>query len=292
MNERTDSPAHPRANAQPSAAGEVVAVMGAGSMAGAVATAMLTGPAFTEQGHTMRVTTRSATPEWAATHDRVELTLSKDDADANRRAARGASTVMLGVRPEHMQQLVDEIADDLEDGAVVLSIAAAITLDDLEQWLPQHVAVVRAMPNLPVDIGEGVTAVTLGSRVTDEQADRVTGLLQPTGELVFGDEAQLDVLTAVSGAGPAYVSYLIEGLIRATVEQGVDEQSATSIAHAIVRGSIARLDATDSDAAALRAGMMHPGNITDTSMRTLDAQGVMEAMSAAVASGVAKARGN
>lgn len=269
----------------------LIAVIGGGAMGSAVAKAVLRSGALAEAtGVVMRLTTRSSRPAWAEADPRVEVLREVDRPDANRIAVDGADVVLLGVRPEHVAAVVTEIAPALSAGAVVVSLATAPGVEALEAMLPEGVGAVRAMSNLPTDIGQGVVGTVAGSRATREQVELVDALLAPAGFVIPVDEAQFDVISAVPGAGPAYVSYFIEALTRAVVAQGFDERLAERIVLATVRGAVARLDATGEDVEQVRRTMMHPGNITDTSMRKLDELGVPEAFEAAVSVGVARAR--
>lgn len=255
-------------------------------MGGAVARALLRSPL----APLVMITTRSSHPSWVAQEPAALLLVEADHPGANVRAIEGADVVVLGVRPEHLEALVTEVIPHLSEAAVVLSLSAGTSLARLEELLPERVGVVRAMANLPVDIGAGVIGTVSSARTTDAQLALVDALLEPAGLVLAVDEQQFEVITAVPGAGPAYVSYFIEALTSATVAQGLDAQTAQRIALAVVRGAIARLDATGEDPERVRRTMMHPGNVTDTSMCTLDEFGVPAAFEAAVAAGVERAR--
>lgn len=268
-----------------------IAVIGAGSMAGAVASAMLASEMLDREGETvLRATTRTSRPPWAVEHSGVELMVGNRDDGVNRRAVEGASVVMLGVLPDQVEAAAVEIAPYVSDGAVVMSIAAGGSIARLEEIFPDHVGIVRVMPNLPVDVGEGVLGLISSARTTKAQLYLVKELLAAAGTVVVvDDEAQFDLFTALPGVGPAYVSYVLEAMIEGIVVHGLPRPAAEQIAHAIVRGSVARLDATDGDAAAVRRGMAQPGNVTDASMRVLDERGVSNAIVEAMRAGVARA---
>lgn len=269
----------------------IVAVVGGGDMAGAVARAMLTAPGLAEaDGIVMRVTTGSSRPEWAEADPAVELLTVAEDPEANRRAVAGARLVMLGVQPGDMERVAAEIAPAVAEGAVVVSVSVRPSLEVLERILPEHVGVVRILPNLPIDIGEGVIGVAGGARASEEQLELLNALLATSSLVVPVDEEGLDMFSTIVGAAPAYTSYLIEALTAAAEAQGTPPGEAERIVRAAMRGAILRLDATGTTALELRQSMMHPGNVTDTAMRTLDARGVRESIEAAVAAGLARTR--
>ena len=275
---------------------EAIAILGAGAMAGAVTRSMLRSPVFdAPSAPDVRVTTHRSSPRWAEEHPGVSIAKTAEDAGANRAAVQGASFVMLGVLPEHMEAVAEDIAPHLEAGAVVVSVAAAPGFATLERILPDSVGVVRTMPNLPVDIGEGVIGIARGKHVSDAQFALVTELLSPAGLLVTVDEAQLDVFTAIPGGGPAYVSYFIESMVQGAVRQGLSEAAATAIVMAIFRGSIARLDAYAGDPengthTGVSRSMLVPGNVTHTGVSHLEKYGVSGLIGDALAAGVGRAR--
>lgn len=268
-----------------------IAVLGVGAMGTAVACTMLKSEAFNNaDAAAMLVTTRTSRLSWAADHPAVRVVREADNPAANREAAEDADVIVLGVRPEHLETVASDVAPVVRQGAVVVSLAAGTSLDALQRILPRGTGVVRAMVNLPIDIGEGVIGTVSSPETSRRQSDLVDRLLAPAGLVIPVGEEQFDIITAVPGAGPAYVSYFIEALTHATAAQGLPEQDSRRIVLAIVRGAIGRLDATGGDAEEVRHSMMHPGNVTETSMRKLDELGVFEAFGAAVDAGVARAR--
>ena len=137
----------------------IVAVLGAGNMAGAVAQAIAAGGTAAQ----VRLTTGSSVPEWAATFEHVTHRALAQDADANREAAAGADVVILGVKPHAILDLAREIAPALDPGALVISVAGGVTLERLTGALPSHSIPVRTMPNTPVAVGRGITAYALAA---------------------------------------------------------------------------------------------------------------------------------
>ena len=277
--------------------GDAVAVLGAGDMAGAVTRSLIKAPVFSTAGAPqVRLTTHRSTPSWAEGLPNTSFAQTATNPEANREAVRGAGFVMLGVMPDQMEALATEIAPHLEPGAVVVSVAAAPGLAALERILPDTVGVVRAMPNLPVDIGEGVIGLVRGTHVSDEQLATVVEMLDPTGLVVtVDDEAQLDLFTAIPGGAPAYVSYFIDAMVQASVRQGMAADDAWNIVLASFRGLIARLDAYAGDSengttAGVKRGMLIEGNVTHTGISHLEAHGVADTISDAIAAGVGRAR--
>ncbi|KNC17265.1 pyrroline-5-carboxylate reductase, partial [Arthrobacter sp. RIT-PI-e] len=202
-----------------------------------------------------RVTATLRRPERAeelrARHGIDALAPGADD-DANTRAVRDADIVVLGVKPVGIVPLAREIADALAPGAVVLSVAAAVSIAMIEAALPAGQPVIRSMPNTPSRLGRGVLSVSAGSAAGPEPMERARQLLAPAGTVVEIPEHQVDALSAVSGSGPAYAFYLAEAMADAGVELGLDAQLATLIARATVAGAGGMLAEAGADAVAHR----------------------------------------
>ena len=151
-----------------------LAFLGTGSMNGAILRGVLAGG--TEKG-AVRATTRSASSaEKLRDETGVTVFAGEEDAEANRTAVKGADVVLLGVKPYAILDLAREIAPALDPGTVVVSVAAGVTLDALQNALPQGQPVVRSMPNTPSSVGRGVLSVTPGEHASREQLDAVKDL--------------------------------------------------------------------------------------------------------------------
>ncbi|MBO0712006.1 MAG: pyrroline-5-carboxylate reductase, partial [Acetobacteraceae bacterium] len=154
--------------------------------------------------------------------------------------------------------------------AVFLSIMAGRTLGGMRDLLGTNAAIVRAMPNTPAAIGQGVTVVCPGTGVSAAQSRLCEALLAAIGTVAWiEDEALLDAVTAVSGSGPAYVFLLAELLEQAAIEQGIPRDLARLLARRTVEGSGALLGASTEEADALRRAVTSPGGTTEAALRVL-----------------------
>lgn len=200
-------------------------------------------------------------------------------------AVREATTVLILVKPQDMAALLQEIAADLADGTVVVSLAAGIRLDTLEASLPSGVAAVRAMPNTPALVDRGITAITPGSTCTPVQADYVESLLSAVGPVVRVPESLQDAVTATSGSGPAYVFLLVESMIAAARELGLDDETARALVVQTVLGAATMAAQPGADAATLRQQVTSPNGTTAAALAAFEAGGfrdlVLRAMTAA-----------
>jgi pyrroline-5-carboxylate reductase len=180
--------------------------------------------------------------------------------------------VVIAVKPNQLATALVELAPGAR-GSVFLSIAAGKTLAQLEAGLGAGAAVVRAMPNTPAAIGQGISALVANSAVTPAQRALCEELLAAVGATAWlDDEGDMDAVTAVSGSGPAYVFLLIECLERAAVDAGLAPELARRLALATVAGAGAYAAAADEPAAELRRRVTSPGGTTQAALEVLGAE--------------------
>jgi pyrroline-5-carboxylate reductase len=203
-------------------------------------------------------------------------------AAGNAEAAAGSDVVVLAVKPKDVPGVCADLAGTLSPDALVVSVAAGITTADLAGRLPAGTRVVRVMPNTPATIGRGIAALSAGGAAQQRDLDLVAGLLAGTGETVQVPEAQQDVVTAVSGSGPAYVFYLLEAMRDAGVAGGLEPELALRLARHTVAGAAELALASDQDPAVLRERVTSPGGTTLAAITELDERGVRDAVGHAV----------
>lgn len=251
-----------------------LAVLGAGVMGTAVLSALL------EAGAVEASDVRASTLDDAA---RAHLT---DDVGVrvvdNREAVTGADIVLIAVKPDAVRGLLREVRDDIADGALVICVAAGISLDTLEAALPEGAAVVRVMPNTPTIVREGMLAMSPGKECSPRQIEAARELLGHLGSVVTVPEKQQDAVTGVSGSGPAYVFAFVDALVEAGVVQGLPRPVATELAVQTLYGAAALLRRSGEHPALLREKVTSPGGTTAAGLRVLDARGLRSAVVDAV----------
>ena len=189
----------------------------------------------------------------------------------------GTNLVVLAVKPQQLRDAARALAPHLPSipGPVVLSIAAGIRLADLERWLNGYGRLVRAMPNTPALIGKGISGAFAAASVDAEGRSLVSSVLAAAGEQIWvDDEATLDVVTAVSGSGPAYVFYFLEALDAAATELGIAAADARRLALSTFAGSIALAQASEAEPATLRAQVTSKGGTTERAIASMEAAAV------------------
>ena len=188
----------------------------------------------------------------------------------NTEAAALADTLVLVVKPQDMEALLQEIADHVRDDDLVVSLAAGITTEFLESHLPQGRAVVRVMPNTPALVDQGMAALSAGSFCSAEQLDVAQSLLAATGRVAVVPEKLQDAVTAISGSGPAYIFYVVEAMIEAGVVLGMPRTMATELVVQTLYGAATMMRETGQHPTVLREQVTSPGGTTAAALRELD----------------------
>ncbi len=182
----------------------------------------------------------------------------------------GADLVVLAVQPKDLAAVMRDVGPGLTDGQVVVSIVAGAVMNTLLDGLG-HDAVIRVMPNTPAQIGAGMTVWTASSAVPEAQMEATRRILQTLGEeLYVADERLVDMATALSASGPAYVFLFIEALIDAGVYLGMPRDMARKLTLQTVAGSTRLVDETALHPAQLKDMVTSPGGTTIEALRTFE----------------------
>jgi pyrroline-5-carboxylate reductase len=212
----------------------------------------------------------------------------EDNADA----ARGAKVLLLAVKPQVMQPVCTGLAATVQrDAPLVISIAAGIRVDQLDDWLGGSVALVRSMPNTPALIGAGASGLYANAAASAQQRDLAVRVLGAAGLTVWIDrEDQMDVVTALSGSGPAYFFLLVEALEDAAVAQGLGRDAARALATQTALGAGRMLREDGEPPARLRERVTSPGGTTQAALDAFAAGGLRELVAAAIAAATVRGR--
>jgi pyrroline-5-carboxylate reductase len=212
--------------------------------------------------------------------------------DDNREAVAGADVVVLAVKPQDMAGTVQALADVLAQRApLVISIAAGIRIDDIVSWCGGNTAVARAMPNRPALNSAGATAIYAPPSLSGAHRDLAAQILGAVGTAVWvQDEDALDVVTALSGSGPAYFFLIAELMTDAAVNLGLDRASAQELAIQTLFGSGRMARDSDGDLARLRAEVTSKGGTTEAAVRSFDAANLRGIVAAALTAATNRSR--
>ncbi len=194
--------------------------------------------------------------------------------------AASADIIVVAVKPHQFDEILAALRP--QPGALVVSVAAGVTLEQLQAQLPPGTACVRVMPNTGALVGQGMSGIVPGEHATGEHIERVQKLFAAVGKTLITDEQHLDALTALSGSGPAYLFYIADAMIEAGVHQGLTHDEATTLTTQTFLGAAQLLDTSGRTAVELREQVTSPGGTTAAALRVLDDHGVRAAMLDAV----------
>lgn len=264
-----------------------IVFLGCGSMGEAILTGLL---AAGTSPHSVTVTVRrpERAEELAQRHG-VTALASNEEANANVQAVAGADVVILGVKPVGIAALCREIAAHLGSNTVVISVAAAVSLAQLEGALADGQPVVRSMPNTPLKVGRGVVALSGGKSVDEHHLAAAHEIFDGSGVVLDVPEDQQDAVSAISGSGPAYAFYLAEAMAAAAEGFGLTPEIARILARETVAGAGIMLAEPGADPTALRRGVTSPNGTTEQAIATFEARGLPAIVSAGAQAAAARA---
>ena len=251
-------------------------MIGCGNMGGA----MLTGWLDKKSVSAVTIITPSGSPKFAS-HELVTAYTSVDALPTDAKF----DAILLAVKPQMMDDVLPAYKHMVSSDTVFVTVAAGKPISYYENMFGADVHLVRAMPNTPSAIGQGVTLVTANDNVTDAQYQSVQKLLSASGTVEpLANEEILDKATTISGCGPAYVALFVETLTQAGVSIGLDEKLAERLAMQTVIGSGVMLDSIDLPIAQQRQNVTSKGGVTAAALEIMmrDGNGMAEVMSQAL----------
>lgn len=210
--------------------------------------------------------------------------------DGNAEAVASARIVLVGVKPAMVPDLLREIAPSLRPDAIVVSLAAGVTLHTFADGLGQPAHVIRSMPNTPSTVRRGVTGLAAGAAATADDMALVRALFETVGAVIEVDEAQIDALSTISGSGPAYVFLLIEAFTQAAIGKGFSEADARLMAEQTFIGATALLEASGEAPSELRRRVTSPKGTTERAVAVLQEAELEGVFARATDAALARAR--
>ncbi|MCR4738762.1 MAG: pyrroline-5-carboxylate reductase [Lachnospiraceae bacterium] len=201
---------------------------------------------------------------------------------SNKEAVKDADILVLSVKPQVYETVIDDIKDTVSDDTVIVSIAPGKTIAWITERFGRPLKLVRCMPNTPALVSEGCTGVVKGEKVTDEEFETVMKILESFGKAYEISEKQIDAVVALSGSSPAYVFMMIEAMADAAVREGLQRDKAYEMAAQAVYGSAKMVLETGKHPGELKDMVCSPGGTTIEAVAMLEKTGfrssLMEAM--------------
>jgi pyrroline-5-carboxylate reductase len=250
--------------------GRKVAFLGGGRMGEALVSGLIRSGGRTAEEIMVTVRREERAREFAERYG-VSATMSNPEAVA------WAETVVLMVKPQDMESLLEQIAGGVHPGQTVVSFAAGIRTSFVEKHLPDDIPVVRVMSNIAVLVDEAMSVVSAGSHAEDEHLAVAEELLGYVGKVIRIKESHQDAITATSGSGPAYFFLLAEAMIEACILLGLSRDVATELIIQTMLGSAKMLRDTGKHPVELREMVTSPGGTTIAAIRHLEEAGVRAA---------------
>ena len=197
-------------------------------------------------------------------------------------AVKKADMVILAVKPQVLPDVLKQLKGAIRPDILLVSIVAGITTRKIEEGAGENIRVIRVMPNSPALVGAGATVFCCGRWAKDDDAKLVETLFKSVGVVFRGSEDTLDAVTALSGSGPAYVFYLIEAMLRASREMGLEYSLARPLTLATMEGALRLLAKTGLEPAQLRDKVTSKGGTTEAAIEVLRRAHVKESIVEAI----------
>ncbi len=213
-----------------------------------------------------------ATDPSADRRQEVTQSLGIQCLENNTDAAARASIILLAVKPQQLEPVCKELADTVKaNGTLIISIAAGVRTDDIAFWLGGEAAIVRTMPNTPALIRSGATGLFATTTVSDDQKDQAENILRAAGLTVWvQQESDLDIVTAISGSGPAYYFLFMEAMQATGQKLGLDESTARLLTIQTAFGAAKMALESPDNCATLRQKVTSPNGTTEKAIQTFE----------------------
>lgn len=260
-----------------------IGFIGAGNMGATILRGML-GPGGVAASAVMASDARAKRRDQLAEELGIAMT------ESNLEVAAFADLLVVAVKPQSYQRVLSEVQEKIGPQTLVVSIAAGLSLEQLEAMVPEGTRVVRTMPNTPAQVGAGATAITGGTHASAEDLAMVHAVFDPLGITEEFDESLLDAITGLSGSGPAYIFVVIEAMADAGVKMGLHRASAQRFAAQTVLGAAKLLIETGEHPGRLKDMVASPGGTTISGLHTLEAGGLRRTLIDAVENATLRSR--
>lgn len=240
-----------------------LAIVGCGTMGEAILAGLLRAKRIDPAQAVVSVRTEERATKLAAAHGVTALADSRD-------AAARASVVLVALKPQRMAEVLDD--DDMREALrdkLLISVAAGLKVAQLEAWLPSS-AVIRAMPNTPCLIGEGMTVLAAGSRATKEHLAISHAIFESVGRCLELEDKHMDAVTSLNGSGPAFAYVVLESLADGGVMMGLPRDVALELAAQVLQGSARMVLETGFHPAALKDQVTTPAGSTIAGLLTME----------------------
>ena len=260
-----------------------IAVLGAGKLGEALITGLLDAEVVSQKQFIATAAHKERLEQLRTKLD-IETTLS------NAEAVRKAHLVLLCVKPQTVEEVLRQIADELTTNHILISVAASVTTRFIESIINKPVPVIRTMPNTPCFVKKGMTAITAGKHATADHMGQARKIFDAIGRTLILDERHMDAVTGLSASGPAFVYIIIESFIEAGVKVGLPREAATQLAAQMVLGASSMVLETGEHPAKLKDIVTTPAGCTIDGILELEDGGLRVTLIKAVVRATQRAK--
>ncbi len=208
----------------------------------------------------------------------------------NNKVARNSDILILSVKPNLYPVVIKEIKDNIKEDVIIVSIAAGVSIENLEKMFEEKIKIVRVMPNTPALVGEGMSALCPNPMVNKEEFEEVLSIFKGFGKVEVIDERLIDAVIAVSGSSPAYIYMIIEAMADGAVLEGMPRDQAYRMAAQAVLGSAKMVLETGMHPGALKDMVCSPGGTTIEAVAVLEEKGLRDSIISAMRTCAEKSR--
>lgn len=195
---------------------------------------------------------------------------------------RRAGILVLAMKPKDAAEAIMELHGSVAPDQLIISVIAGVSTAQIEQWLGVSCPIIRTMPNTSSAVGLSATGIACNRHVSEEQFRTATQLLGAIGEVYPVEEDELDIVTGLSGSGPAYIYYMVEAMVSAGTKAGLTREVARQLTLQTVLGAARMLLDTNEEPALLRKKVTSPGGTTQAGLEVLESYQFQEAVTAAI----------
>ncbi len=249
--------------------------IGAGNMAGALIKGLLTSGVYGRESLIVFDRNEAVLKERAGVH-------AIRAGGSNREVVRESPVVVLSVKPQNMQEVLEEISPDVRNDHLLISIAAGIPLRVIRNILGREIPMVRVMPNTPALVLQGMSALAPNEVAGPDHVAVVSKIFDAVGQTVVVAESMMDAVTALSGSGPGYLFRIMECLVEAGVGVGLDREIAKRLVVQTFAGTARLAQESKEPLSRLRSMVTSPGGTTEAGLATLDGMGLEETICKAI----------
>lgn len=259
-----------------------ICILGTGNMGEAILKGILTSGLYSKKDI---IVTDVAEDRLSYLHERYNVKTTRNNAQA----ASSSRYIMMTVKPAVIKSLISEISHVSDESKLIISVAAGISINNIRIWFKKELPVIRVMPNIPVLVLEGATAIASGPGVRPEEIDDVKKIFDSVGKSILLGEEHINAVTGLSGSGPAYIFAVIDALSDGGVKVGLPRQAATLLAAQTVLGAAKMVLESGEHPGRLKDMITSPGGTTIEGLHTLEMSGIRGAFISAVQQAANKA---